>query len=266
MKRIAVWVGCLGLLMTQVGCQNRVAKLEKIVADLEARIKKLEARIAPKRPKEQDKPYPIPLYTEAGDPKKKHWSPVLGNKDATVSMVVFVDMQCPFCARSNPLAYEIIKDPVLKDRVNVVLKHFPLSFHKDAKPAAKASLSAHGQGMFWPFLDKIYANQRDLTKKNFEKWIQEVQGDDGKKGNRIQLIRDLIDNDKVYEEIIQADMKVGIQTAKVDGTPYILLGKREGDTIQGWKLPHAQRSLDGVKSLIKEKKIIDLKKPAAGAQ
>jgi protein-disulfide isomerase len=57
---------------------------------------------------------------------------------------------------------EALNDPELKDKINVVFKHFPLSFHDWAKPAAKAALAAGEQGapLFWAMTDKIFANQK----------------------------------------------------------------------------------------------------------
>lgn len=257
MKRVAAWLGCAGLLAAQgceqMGCQQ-TAKLEKRIADLDSRLQKIE-RLLPKPPKPQEKPYAIPLVTKLEE-NKTYTSPILGKQDAPVSVIVYSDFQCPFCKRSNPMLKQIINDPQLKDRVNVVFKHFPLSFHKQAKPAAKASIAAHKQGKFWLFADKIYENTRNLTKANFEKWIQDPKIG----GNKISLIRALIDEDKNYETIIKEDMEIGIKVAKVNGTPNFYVGKREGDTVQAWKVN--QGSLAGIKKMIQDKKLLDLGKKA----
>jgi protein-disulfide isomerase len=44
----------------------------------------------------------------------------------------------------------------------VVYKHFPLRNHKQARPAAVASMAAHQQGKFWEYHDKIFADYRNL--------------------------------------------------------------------------------------------------------
>jgi len=134
----------------------------------------------------------------------------------------------------------VIKDPELKDKVNVVFKHFPLSFHKDARPASKAALAAGEQGKFWEMSGKLFANQRQLTSDNFTKWAGEIGI------NVAKFTKDLAANDKRYESEIEADMKLGQTSAKVRGTPSIYVG--------GWTL--RQRTVDGVKNLIKEKKLL----------
>ena len=55
--------------------------------------------------------------------------------------------------------------PTLRDvlkaypkEVKLVYKHFPLSFHKQAKNASKAAEAAREQGKFWEMHDIIYEN------------------------------------------------------------------------------------------------------------
>ena len=46
--------------------------------------------------------------------------------------------------------------------VKVVIKNFPLSFHKQALQAAKYSLAAHKQGKYKDMYRKIFDNYREL--------------------------------------------------------------------------------------------------------
>ena len=235
MKRL-LGLGTLGLAMSlmAVGCNKDVKTTERL-AELEKRVEQLEKRPAlPTRqmPQEQTAAYQIP----AGN------SHVLGSKDAAVSVVIFSDYQCPFCATTDPLLQEVAKDESLKGKVNVVFKHFPLSFHTNAKPASKAALAAGEQGndKFWAMSAKLYENQKDLTAENFDKWAKEIGL------NTTKFKADLKNNDTKYEEMIKADMELGIKEAKVRGTPSIFVG--------GWELK--ERSVDGIKELIKEKKLL----------
>ncbi len=236
MKKIALLIG---VAMFAAGCpapqqvdtkplEEKIAKLEK---DLEA-LKKAKPAAPGRQPKPpQTKAYNIPVGSSA----------VLGKSDAKVNVTIFTDYQCPFCSRVDPMLHEIVKDAELKDKVNVVFKHFPLSFHKDAKPASKAALAAKEQGndFFWKMSEKLYANQRALKAENFTKWAKEIGLDVAK------FSADLKANDAKYEKMIQDDMKLGQTEAKVRGTPSIFVG--------GWEL--RQRSVDGVKALIKDKKL-----------
>ncbi len=221
------------LLMAIAGCSNK--KMDERMEALEKRVEALETKPAvarPAMPPAQEKAYEIPVGT----------SPVLGKKDAKVSVVIFSDMQCPFCAGADGLLREAVKDPELKEKVNVVFKNFPLSFHQNAKPAAKAALAAREQGedKFWAMMEKAFANQQNLTPENFNKWAKEIGLNQAKFGASLK------NNDGKYEEMIKADMDLGTNTAQVRGTPSIYVG--------GWEL--RERSVQGIKNLLKEKNMI----------
>lgn len=87
---------------------------------------------------------------------------VLGDlKKAKVVMVEYGDFQCPFCARHHP-TMEAIKEKY-GDDVAWVFRHYPLSFHPNAIPAANASECASEQGKFWEFADAMFADQTNLN-------------------------------------------------------------------------------------------------------
>ena len=85
-------------------------------------------------------------------------SPYLGAKDAAVTIVEFSDFQCPYCIREVPKFKKLIEQ--YPNDVKVVFKHYPLSFHKKAKPASAAAIFAQkqkGNDAFWEMHDKIIA-------------------------------------------------------------------------------------------------------------
>jgi len=98
--------------------------------------------------------------------------PTKGSKDAKVTIIAVSDFECPFCARVNPTIKQI-EDTYKKD-VRIVWANNPLSFHQNAMPAAEAAYAAHEQGKFWEMHDLMFANQRSLTRDNFEKWAQQL--------------------------------------------------------------------------------------------
>ena len=166
----------------------------------------------------------------------------MGKKDAKITLMIWSDYQCPFCGRVEPVLRDTVNDPELKDKVNVVYKQFPLSFHQNARPASKAALAARdvgGDKAFWDFSKKMFENQKDLNAENFSKWAGEV-GVDVKK-----FEKNLKDNDAKYEQIIKEESELGSKAAKVRGTPSLF--------VNGWEL--RTRSVDGVKQLIKDKNL-----------
>ena len=58
--------------------------------------------------------------------------------------------------------------------MRIAFKQNPLPFHKDALPAAEASLAAAAQGKFWEMHDKLFQNTRELKRENLEKYAQEL--------------------------------------------------------------------------------------------
>jgi protein-disulfide isomerase len=96
-------------------------------------------------------------------------APSRGPADAKVTMVVYSDFQCPYCAR----AYQTITKRVLtdySDKVRVVHKQFPMAFNKWAEMGAVAALCVHQQSndAYWKVYDHLYANQREISLANLK--------------------------------------------------------------------------------------------------
>ena len=63
--------------------------------------------------------------------------PALGAADASVTVVEFTDLQCPYCARGAATVEQVLA--ARQGDVRVVSLPFPLGFHEWARPAAIAS-------------------------------------------------------------------------------------------------------------------------------
>lgn len=83
---------------------------------------------------------------------------IRGNKDATISMVVYSDFECPYCKRFYPIALQILSS--YGNKVNFVYRQYPLSFHEPmASKEAQASecvADLGGNDAFWKFADLAY--------------------------------------------------------------------------------------------------------------
>ena len=91
----------------------------------------------------------------------KH-SPVEGPANAPITIYEFTDLQCPFCARASVTVDGLLaKYP---GKVRLVTKNFPLPFHKEAEPAARALLAAHKQGKAHAMRAKIFEQYQQLSK------------------------------------------------------------------------------------------------------
>ncbi len=81
-------------------------------------------------------------------------APVIGAADAKVTIIEISDYQCPYCAKANRTMHEILA--LYPDTVRIAMKQNPLSFHENARNAAKAALAAGEQGKYWEMHDKLF--------------------------------------------------------------------------------------------------------------
>lgn len=107
-------------------------------------------------------------------------TPMWGKSDAKVTIVEFSDYQCPFCNRANDTVDQVKKK--YGNKVKLFYRNFPLPMHKDARPAAEASLCVFEQGndKYWKYSDILFHNQDKLDSANLEKFAGQV-GADAKK-------------------------------------------------------------------------------------
>jgi protein-disulfide isomerase len=101
-----------------------------------------------------------PRDLTAGNPPSK------GPADAKVTVAVFSDFQCPFCAKAVQSIAKL--QTTYGDDLRVVYRYYPLPFHKWAQPAAKAAACADEQSTaaFWTLHDLYFAHQSELSAKN----------------------------------------------------------------------------------------------------
>lgn len=135
-------------------------------------------------------------------------SHTLGDKNADVQIVLYDDFQCPYCERHNGTIKQIVEE--YGDDIYLVFKHFPLSFHESAIPAAEAAECAGEQGKFWEYADELFANQ---DKFSSEPWVEFAS----KLGLNVNDFQTCIDGNN-YQNIISSDLQEGINNG-VEGTP-----------------------------------------------
>jgi protein-disulfide isomerase len=98
--------------------------------------------------------------------------PSYGSPRAPVTIVVFSDFQCPFCALESPRLRRVVDQ--FHGRVKLVFKHFPISSHPRAKAAAIASEAAHEQGKFWQMHDVLFANATELDDDSIHRYARQI--------------------------------------------------------------------------------------------
>ena len=90
----------------------------------------------------------------------------LGPEDAPVTLVAFMDFQCPFCSKFFSILRNVLDQ--FPDKVNLVFKHFPAKDHIYAEKAALASLAAYKQGKFLEIAAHFYENYNKFKDNTIE--------------------------------------------------------------------------------------------------
>ncbi len=156
-------------------------------------------------------------------------SAVKGEVNAPVTITLFSDFQCPYCAKLLPTLEQVTA--AYPKQVRVVFKQFPLSMHKFARQAALASLAARNQGKFWQLHDQLFANYNKLSDAKIRELAEGVGLD------MARFDQDL-KNPALLQEV-NNDQQLGAK-AGVRGTPAAYINGRQ---LQ-------DRSFNGFKAMI----------------
>jgi protein-disulfide isomerase len=145
-------------------------------------------------------------------------SPSIGNPKAKITIVMFSEFECPYCARIAPYLDSLTRaEP---DKIRLVYKNFPLSFHANAPAAAAAAIAAQRQGKFWEYHWELAPNFRSLNDSTFVAVAEKV-------GLNIEQFKKEMALDPEKQAIIDRDMKLGMEVG-VQGTPnFYINGKRQ---------------------------------------
>ncbi len=158
--------------------------------------------------------------------------PVLGNKNAPVTIIEFSDYQCPFCRKFwTETLSQIKKEYIDTGKVKLVYRDFPLSsIHPAAEPAAEAADCVREKGgdeAYFKMHDKIFQEGNKLDggdpntgpvkgtaqfgAEDLKKWAKDIGYDIGS----------CLDSGK-YKSEVQKDSS-DAQAAGGQGTPYFVV-------------------------------------------
>ncbi len=157
-------------------------------------------------------------------------SPFKGAADAPVTLAVFSDFQCPYCARLVPVLDQVLER--YPGKVKVVFKHFPLRSHPFADKAARASMAAFHMGKFWAFHDLLFKNYNQISDQKIEEVRAKLDLDAGKFAREMSADR--------TRARISADIRNGSE-AGVRGTPTVFVNGKE---LRNKSLAGFQRAID----------------------
>ncbi|MEK9130922.1 MAG: DsbA family protein [Patescibacteria group bacterium] len=146
--------------------------------------------------------------------------PSIGPADAILTIVEFADFSCPFSKEESYVVRRAAE--TYSGLIRVIFRDFPLTdIHPDARLAAEAGSCAQSLGQFWPYHDKLFANQVDFSREALIDYALEV-------GLSAQKFESCLNSTQVKEEVAQ-DIADG-QAAGVYGTPTFFFN---GQRIEG---------------------------------
>lgn len=151
--------------------------------------------------------------------------PVLGDKNAPVTVIEFSDYECPFCKRHFDSTYtELVKKYIDTGKVKLVFRDFPLSFHEPmaSKEAIAASCAGDqgGDKKYYEFHDEIFRRTTSNGTGLDDAKIKTIAND--LKLNMGTFTTCLSNPSKADE--VKKDIADG-SAAGASGTPTFLIGK-----------------------------------------
>jgi protein-disulfide isomerase len=151
---------------------------------------------------------------------------IQGDAAAPVWVIVASDFQCPFCRTWHAETYPtLVRDYVRTGKIRMAFLNYPLNIHKNAWPAAEATMCASVQGMFWEMHDAVFSIQ--------DRWsgippANALQLFDSLAVNKFALRPDEYRSCMSAHEtaaLVQADFE-RLRSAGVETTPSFFIGDR----------------------------------------
>ncbi len=82
---------------------------------------------------------------------------IYGNKKAKTKVVIYTDLECPYCAMFHPAIKSVVDKS--NGEIAMVMRYFPLSFHPQANEAidtAECVFSKSGETSYWKFVEGAF--------------------------------------------------------------------------------------------------------------
>lgn len=148
--------------------------------------------------------------------------PTLGSPTATVTIVEFLDYQCPYCRKAAPLIRAFMAKHA--SDVRLIVRDFPITeIHADAENASIAANCVFriSPSRYWDYHDRLFSSQSALSPEDLRLYAGQM---------RVDMTKyDTCVNSKLPLASIQQSLDDGI-VAGVQGTPTFFFN---GVKIQG---------------------------------
>ena len=147
--------------------------------------------------------------------------PVEGPASSTVTIVEFLDFQCPSCAAFHPTMKRIREE--YAGRIRFAQRQFPLvELHPDAKGAAIAAVCSDKQGKYFEYTDAMILNQASLERPDLIRYAEALKLD--------KTAFETCLDDQAVSDFVANERKIG-ESFGIRGTPWIFVnGESLSDT------------------------------------
>jgi len=166
-----------------------------------------------------------------------------GDRKAPVMLEVFSDFQCPGCKAFHDNEFQrIMTDYVVKGKVYVVYRYFPLQMHPYGRPCAEYACAAARVGRYQKVADALFAQQAAIAANGkVEEVVNSVLTP-----TEMKTVKSLVKSPEVAREI-QADLDEGAQVP-VAGTPTLWVTHRGKSQAVSWPMNYSlfQSYIDGL--------------------
>ncbi|MCX7942968.1 MAG: thioredoxin domain-containing protein [Deltaproteobacteria bacterium] len=143
--------------------------------------------------------------------------PIRGPRYAYVTIVVFVDYECPYTKRFFRILNSLYKN--YEKDVRIFVKHYPLSTHKRSYEVAKILAAALVQRKFWVLFEKIM----ETPEFTDEEKIYDIAMNNGIDLEQLKSMRDSDRVKKYVEDDLIKGRELGIKvlpTTYINGVRY----------------------------------------------
>ena len=149
-------------------------------------------------------------------------APGYGPPTAPVSLVMFSDFQCSFCASDAKMFRENVPK-YFPDQVRVMFKDYPMEMHAWAMDAAIAGRCIYhvSTQKFWEYHDWMFAHQKEISAENvrakIREWADSAQFDSAGLDKCVET--------RATEAEVKQSIADGL-ALEIDGTPAMFINGR----------------------------------------
>lgn len=106
--------------------------------------------------------------------------PFLGNSEAELVIVEFIDFKCPVCKQQDAIIRQIVSK--YGQKIKLIIRNFPIeSLYPGTSKFSEMAYCAHEQGLYWGAHDYLFSRQEELvqnlTAENINSFINYIGAD-----------------------------------------------------------------------------------------